>query len=307
MGFTQKLDPRTWFTTNLDDESKTETALTPVNDNMAITDERGKEAQVVQGTFVPTIDATGNMEAKREAARLRAKIEEFDEDKQAWSEWVIIKLFTAMAYTMPVLTAWVVGLAIGDAFSGSFNWSSNYSVYSHIISVFFEMCLPMLGLAVTRSVKRAAKDKSQMWVAGVLGFMFVALAAGNAFATMYLVETHVKLASDDVPGHVAVWFRAFGPLVIDLSATIFLSIVTLKSLQKFLLDMQAKAAGIQSVARSEIAVQAAFDQAAIDKENAANQQERNRMDNELLRQLTMKRNRDTLGDDDGRKGRYGGW
>src|SRR5215813_632488 len=121
MGFTQKLDPRTWFSTNLDDEPKTETALAPINDNMAIADQMPREAEVVQGTFVPTIDVTGNLEAKREAARLRKKIEEFDEDKQPWSEWVIIKLFTVLAYTLPVLTAWVVGLAIGDVFSGAFD------------------------------------------------------------------------------------------------------------------------------------------------------------------------------------------
>jgi hypothetical protein len=70
--------------------------------------------------------------------------------------------------------------------------------------------------------------------------------------------------------------------------------------------MQQKEAGIQAVARSEIAVDMAFNQAAIDRENAAMQQERTRMDNELLRELTRKRNVDTLGSDSGSKGKYGG-
>ena len=47
-------------------------------------------------------------------------------------------------------------------------------------------------------------------------------------------------------------------------------------------------------------------QAAIDRENAAMQQERTRMDNELLRELTRKRNVNTLRDNSDRKGKYGG-
>jgi Lhr-like helicase len=101
-------------------------------------------------------------------------------------------------------------------------------------------------------------------------------------------------------------FRSFTPLVVDVIATIFLSVVTVKNLQKFLKDMQQKEAGIQAVARSEIAVDMAFNQASIDRENAAMQQERTRMDNELLRELTRKRNNDTLGGDSGSKGKYGG-
>ncbi len=269
-------------------------------------DEAQSDVQTVAGEVVEPseiINLDSVIDAKREAIRLRRKIEEFDEDKQAWSEFIIIKLFTVLAYTMPVLTAWFVGMAIGDAFSGSFSLASSWSLYAHAISIFFEMCLPMLGLAVTKSVKRAVKDKSQVWIAITLASLFILLAVGNAFATIYLVETHINLAKADMAGHISVWFRSFGPLVIDISATIFLSVVTVKNLSKYLQDMQAKAAGIQSVARSEIAVEAAFDQAAIDRENARVQQERTRMDNELLKQLTLRRNEETLNGG----GRHGRW
>ena len=63
-------------------------------------------------------------------------------------------------------------------------------------------------------------------------------------------------------------FRSFTPLVVDVIATIFLSVVTVRNLQKFLKDMQQKEAGIQAVARSEIAIDTAFNQAQIDRENA---------------------------------------
>src|SRR5437588_12452515 len=146
-----------------------------------------------------------------------------------------------------------------------------------------------------------------MFIPIILAILFLALAIGNSFAQIYLIEGHIKLAKDDTAGHISMIFRSFAPLVIDVIATIFLSVVTVKNLQKFLKDMQQKEAGIQAVARSEIAIDMAFNQASIDRENAAMQQERTRMDNELLRELTRKRNRDTLGDDDpGRKGRYGG-
>jgi hypothetical protein len=289
------------------DASEPSAALAqPAATEIGIQDEPSNSVEIVTGEVVgttETINLNNVIDAKRESVRLRRKIEEFDEDKQAWSEFIIIKLFTGLAYTMPVLTAWFVGMAIGDAFSGSFNLASSWSLYAHAISIFFEMCLPMLGLAVTKSVKRAVKDKSQVWVAATLSSLFIILAIGNAFATIYLVETHINLGKADMAGHISVWFRSFGPLVIDVSATIFLSVVTVKNLSKYLQDMQAKAAGIQSVARSEIAVEAAFDQAAIDRENARVQQERTRMDNEVLKQLTMRRNEETLNGG----GRHGRW
>jgi hypothetical protein len=143
MDKTKLLNPRTWFTTELD--AKTETSLTPVNDNMAITDERGRDAEVVSGTFVPTIDVTGNSasalalaQAQKQTERLRKKVEAFDEDRQSPAEWIIVKLFTGMAYLMPTITAYVVGMAIGDAFAGPLKWSDNWSVYGHVISLFFE-------------------------------------------------------------------------------------------------------------------------------------------------------------------------
>jgi len=165
-----------------------------------------------------------------------------------------------------------------------------------------------MGYSVTVAVKRAAKDRSQMFVPITLAILFLALAIGNSFAQIYLIEGHIKIADKDIAGHVSMIFRSFTPLVVDVIATIFLSVVTVKNLQKFLKDMQQKEAGIQAVARSEIAVDMAFNQAAIDRENAAMQQERTRMDNELLRELTRKRNDDTLGGGgSGSKGRYGGW
>jgi hypothetical protein len=243
-------------------QAQTTTALAPINGNTVITDERGREAEVVSGTFIPTIDATGSASAMAHAQaqshteRLRKKVEAFDEDRQSPAEWMIVKLFTGMAYVMPTITAYVVGMAIGDAFAGPLKWSDNWSVYGHVISLFFEFCLPMPGLAVTKAVKRAFKDRSQVALCAGLSAVFVILAVGNAFATMYLVEKHID--STNKFAMVSMYFRSFGPLIIDVSATIFLSVVIVKNLQKFLADMQTKSVAVATVAQSEIAVDNAF-------------------------------------------------
>ncbi len=309
MGVLQKLNPTTWFPTGVyvGPDEKISLAVPAANEQVAVVPEQGKDAEVVSGTFIPTIDATGGaqVEAHKHAARLRQTIESFNEDKQTPLEWVVVKFFTVLAYLLPPFVAWIVGQAIGDAWGGKFDWGNAWSVYSHVISISLEMMLPVMGYSVTVAVKRAAKDRSQSVWAIVLAVLFVALAVGNSFAQIYLIEGHIKIAKDDVAGHISMIFRSFAPLVIDVIATIFLSVVTVKNLQKFLKDMQQKEAGIQSVARSEIAIDAAFNQAQIDRENAAMRQERERLDNELLRELTRKRNNETLGDS-GSKGRYGG-
>jgi hypothetical protein len=312
MEITKRLDPRTWFTTNLDTSTPaTSTAVAPVADNSVITNERGRDAEIVSGTFVPTINATGHAEAHKHAARLRQTIETFNEDRQTPLEWFVVKFFTVLAYLLPPFVAWIVGQAIGDAWGGKFDWANAWSVYSHVISISLEMMLPVMGYAVTVAVKRAAKDRSQMFIPIILALLFLGLAIGNSFAQIYLIEGHIKIAANDTAGHISMIFRSFTPLVVDVIATIFLSVVTVRNLQKFLKDMQQKESGIQAIARSEIAVDMAFNQADIDRENARMKQERDRMDNELLRDLARKRNRETVGDDDrpdnNRKGRYGGW
>lgn len=301
---TDVLDPNLSVSTAVSANNQT-TVLAPP--------EQGHDAEIVSGQFVPDIQVNaGSTEAHRNAARLRQTIETFNEDKQTPLEWVVVKFFTVLAYLLPPFVAWIVGQAIGDAWGGKFDWGNTWSVYSHVISISLEMMLPVMGYSVTVAVKRGAKDRSQMFIPIILGLLFLSLAIGNSFAQIYLIEGHVKIKADDTAGQISMIFRSFTPLVVDVIATIFLSVVTVKNLQKFLKDMQQKEAGIQSVARSEIAVEAAFNQAEIDRENARMRQERDRMDSELLKELTMRRNRETLGDDDnpkdtGRKGRHGGW
>ena len=299
----------------------TSTDIAPsANEQVAVLPEQGRDAEIVSGTWVPdqtiTIanqSAMAIAQAQKHTERLRKKVEAFDEDRQSPAEWAIVKLFTGLAYVMPVITAWVVGMAIGDAFSGAFTWKDNWSVYGHVISLFFEACLPMLGFAVTRAVKRAFKDRSQVPLCAILGALFLALAIGNAFATMYLVEKHVDTANKFAM--VSMYFRSFGPLIIDVVSTVFLSVVIVKNLQKFLADMQTKSVAVATVAQAEIAVKSAFSKAAQDKQNAQFEMDEKRERSETIQKFYRIQNQKLLqdaesklleGPDSGNKGKYGG-
>ena len=305
----------TWLVNKLDPDatlnSQQSTALSPAtNEQVATIPDQGRDAEVVSGTFVPDIqiNTAKGSDALAHTERIRKTVESFNDDRMVGLEWVIVHFFKGLAYLLPPFIAWIVGCAIGQAFSGKFDWNNPYTWYSYGISIGLEMMIPVMGYSVTVAAKRATKDRSQIWIPIALAVFFVGLAIGNSFAQMFLMEGHVKIAADDFKGQASIYFRSFGPLLIDSIATVFLTVVTVKSQKKFIKDMQEKEEAINNVARSEIKVETAFDQAAIDRENARVDQERKRMDNELLRELTKRRNDDTLGGGgSGNKGRYGGW
>jgi len=286
---------------------QTSTALSPAaNQQTAVIPEQGRDAEIVSGTFVPTIDATGRASASAHTERIRQKVESFNEDRQTPLEWVVVKFFTVLAYLLPILIAWVVGSAIGQVWAGKFDWNNPWSVFSYVISIGLELMIPVMGYAVSTTAKRAVKDRSQMAWPIILSVLFLALAVGNSFAQMFMIDSHIKIAKDDFKGQASLYFRSFAPLIIDVIATIFLTVVNVKNLQKFIKDMQGKEEAINSVAHSEIKVEMAFVEADIHRENAQTEQERKRMDNELLRELTRRRNNDTLGGDSGNKRQFGG-
>ena len=112
MGLTQKLDPRTWFTTNmeqtLDPNLSVSAAVSPNNQTTILAPDQPKDAEVVSGQFIPdqTITIPAN-DAHKHAARLRETIETFNEDKQTVLEWLVVNFFTVLAYLLPPFVAWV--------------------------------------------------------------------------------------------------------------------------------------------------------------------------------------------------------
>lgn len=248
----------------------TTTQVTPVAPEAGQDDQDAPATNIVTGRFVPAGQQAGlvvSSGAGVNTEHFRQVIESFDEDKQTALEWIVRKFFGAAAYLLPLIVALVVGIAIGDAFSGahpSFGWT----LYTHVISVSLELMLPVLGLAVTIVFKRALKDRSQIGMFLALAALFLALAVGNSFAQIFLVESHITLKSGDTAGQASMIFRSFGPMIIDIVATVYLSVASVKNLQKYLADQKQKIAAIKDVNAVEIEIDKASIQADIDRQTA---------------------------------------
>src|SRR5712671_5861342 len=151
MNITKRLDPRTWFTTRLDtDATTTSTAVAPAaNEQVAVLPETPKDAEIVSGRFVPDIQINaGRTSASIHTERIRKQVESFNEDRQTPLEWLVVKFFTILAYTLPTLIAWVVGSAIGQVWAGKFDFWNPWSVFSYVISIGMELMIPVMGYAV---------------------------------------------------------------------------------------------------------------------------------------------------------------
>ena len=165
-------------------------------------------------------------------------------------------------------------------------------------------------------------DRSKVGLFIFLSLLFIVLAVGNSFAQMFLIEGHTKLKADDTAGHISMVFRSFTPMTVDIIATIFLGVVTVKNLQKFLADKSKEAQAIRAGAEAEIAVDEAFQAAERRRREAESEQRRKdeqldtmqefyRIQNQRLLQDARKKLMDDDASDNkrdkNRRGGYGGW
>ena len=253
---------------------RTTKPLAPTTGAQAVPDPAtdAQDITIETGRFVPdgSPDAHNAQLASSAIAhteRFRAIVESFDEEKQTGLEWLVRHFFTALAYLLPPLVAFVVGDAIGDAFAGPFSLAS-WSLYAHIISVSLEMMLPVMGYSVTIIFKRAIKDRSQLAFFVFLSLVFLLLSVGNSFAQIFLIEKHLSIGKGDTVGEISVIFRSFGPLVIDVISTIYLAVATVKNLQKYLADQRAKIVAVRDVNQVNIEMEQTNIKAAIDRQTA---------------------------------------
>ncbi len=230
------------------------------------------QQDLVSGTF---IDATQQQPmivpmastAAVQTIEFQKVVNSFDEDKQNPMERVTTAIYTVLAYVFPPLTAWYVGMAIGDAFSGMFNFGNAWSVYAHLISITLELMLPILGLAVVVTFKRSLKDRSQLPTFVVLALLFVVLGIGNSCAQLFLIDQHINIGAN-LPAQFGVYFRAFGPMVIDVISTSYLAVVGVRSLKKYLADQREKITAVRDVSAIHIELDQAHLKASMDKQNA---------------------------------------
>lgn len=309
-----------WMDGLTQQKSSSQSVTPTVNQQTTVSPETEdvKDAEIVSGQFVPDQAITMSVNnAEVYTERLRKTIANFNEDKMTPMKWFVVKFFEVLSYLAPILVAFVVGMAIGDAWSGPFDIHNPWTIYSYVISIVLELMLPALGYALTVTLKQALIDRTKIGLLVVLGLLFLGLATGNSFATMFLVEQHLNISANHF-AMVSMYFRSFTPMTVDIIATIFLSVVTVKNFQKFLKDKTAEAAAIRAGAEAEIAVDDAFQAAARRKRDAEAEQRRKdeqmdtmqefyRIQNQKLLQDARAKLLDSPDSDTTGRGRYGGW
>lgn len=223
----------------------------------------------VRGHFVddqaPPSDHTSA--AARRTQDFARTVNTFDEDKLTLLAHIVSKFFMAMAYLVPLGIGYFAGAALGDTISGTFSLAAGArNIYTHFLSIVLELSVPMLGYAVAVTFKRAAKDRGQLTLCAVLSVLFLLLAIGNALTQDVLLYHLLPQTTTDE--RVSVWFRSFGPSIFDILATIFISIVGVRNLKKYLADQREKIHATREVNLIHIEMDKTTLQAEIDRQSA---------------------------------------
>lgn len=315
---------RNWFDTAQKKESAA-TDLTPVSGQTAVLPEtdQSKDAEIVMGTFVPAGADQLYTESSKQTEHFARVVEQFDEDKQEPIEWLIWKCAAIFCYIAPFALAIPIGLSIGDVFTNPLpgkpvspfmqTWSANTAI--HMLSLFLEVLMPILGLTTVLAFKRALKDKRAISGFIMVGFFFLTVSVGNALALFFLLEKGMQLDGRDPMAIVVTLGRSFGPLILDVGSAVALSVYAKKSLEKYLIDQQKKIEATRRVNDVHVAMEQTKIKAAIDRQTAImdmqTKQQRANTWNELERiqsQAMIDQARCTMGGgDSNERGRYGGW
>ncbi|HLG76646.1 MAG TPA: hypothetical protein VKX46_09530 [Ktedonobacteraceae bacterium] len=281
--------------------------------------EQEEEATIVRGRFVPAgvpvPQALVYGEAQRQTERFRRLVETFDEDKQEPIEWAIRKFCTFFCYLVPLIVAFFIGMGAGDAFAaGQASFWMRFGI--HVLSPALEMGVPLLGIATTLVFKRALRDRAAVPGFIVLALFFLFVSVLNAFVLLFLLEQ--GMSWDNFTGEIAVWGRSFGPLVLDLICTIYLSVANVRSLHKYLAEQRQKIQAVKDVNAVNLELDEANMRAALERVQALSEMEGKQQRMATLNEAerlthqavieSMKKkllNQDT--DDRGGRSRYGSW
>jgi hypothetical protein len=266
--------PKTWFTTKLDSPTAS-TAIAPVNQSTEVTSETGRETTIVTGTFVPSSHDELFTESSRQTEEFKKVIDSFDEDRQEPIEWLIWKVAAIFCYIAPFALAIPLGLSIGDVFTtplagqpvSPLMRTASANIGIHMLSLFLEVLMPILGLTTVLSFKRALKSRKAIFGFVAIGLFFLTFSAGNAMALFFLLEKGSHLG-DDMVATVVTLGRSFGPLIIDIGAAITLSVYAKKSLDKYLADARQKIIATKDVNAVHVEMEQTKIKAAIDRQTA---------------------------------------
>lgn len=276
-----------------------------------------KTGDPVSGRFVEAGQPSNTLlittDAQRQTERFRKLVETFEEDKQEPLEWVIRQAITIFCYVAPFVLAFFVGMAVGDRFAdGQTGWAVSGI---HVLSLFLEIAMPILGLVVTISFRRALRDRANVGGLIAVSIFFLVVSVGNAVALLVVMEKG-KVSLSDPATTTATIVRSFGPLILDVATTVYLAIANVRSLKKYIADQRKKIEAVRDVNSVNIELDQASMKAAIERVQAISEmegkQQRINTFNEaerLTQQAVIQAMKKKLQSDEdrGSRSRYGGW
>ncbi len=275
------LNPTTWFQTAIDkpdaatsSDSTNSTAIAPANQPTEVVSS-DPETTIVAGTFVPNGVDQLFTESSRQTEHFAKVVEQFDEDKQEPIEWIIWKCAALFCYIAPFALAIPIGLSIGDVFTTPFPGqpvsplmrTASANIAIHMLSLFLEVLMPILGLTTVLAFKRALKSRKAIAGFVYVGLFFLTVSIGNALALFFLLDKGGHIGAD-VIATVVTLGRSFGPLILDIGAATVLSVYAKKSLEKYLADQQQKIEATRRVNDIHIAMEQTKIKTSMDRQQA---------------------------------------
>ena len=304
-----------------------QTSVAPVANNQTtvLPETEAPETTIVTGTFVPNGADELFTESSRQTEHFSKVVEQFDEDKQEPLEWLIWKAAAYFCYVAPFALAIPIGLGIGDVFTtplpgqpvSPLMQKPSANIAIHMLCLFLEILMPILGLTTVLAFKRALKSRQAISGLVFVGLFFITVSLGNALALFFLLEKGTQLGADAMTTVITLG-RSIGPLILDIGSAIVLSVYAKKSLDKYLADQQKKIEATRRVNDVHVAMEQTKIKAAIDRQTAImdmqSKQSRAATWNEIERmqsQAMIEQARRNMGGDNNSdsngRGRYGGW
>ncbi len=306
-----------------DPDAQTSTAVAPASQQTEVASST-PETTIVAGTFVPNGADELFTESSKQTEHFAKVVEQFDEDKQEPIEWLIWKAAAIFCYIAPFALAIPIGLGVGDVFTtplpgqpvSPLMQKPSANIAIHMLCLFLEVLMPILGLTTVLAFKRALKSRKAISGFVFVGLFFITVSIGNALSLFFLLEKGTQLGADGMTTVVTLG-RSIGPLILDIGAAIVLSVYAKKSLEKYLADQQKKIEATRRVNDVHVAMEQTKIKAAIDRQTAImdmqSKQSRASTWNEIERmqsQAMIEQARRNMGggdSDTGGRGRYGGW
>jgi|SRR2546421_4144955 len=267
-------NPTTWFSSVEEDTPTNSTAVSPVNQSTEV-ESNQPETTIVSGTFVPNGTDELFTESSKQTEHFAKVVEQFDEDKQEPIEFLIWKAASWFCYIAPFALAIPIGLGVGDVFTTPLpgqpvsplmrTGSANIGI--HMLSLFLELLMPILGLTTVLVFKRALKSRRAIAGFIYVGAFFLTVSIGNALALFFLIEKGTGWAADGMTTVVTLG-RSFGPLILDVGAATVLAFYAKKSLDKYLADQQTKIEATRRVNDIHIAMEQTKIKTSMDRQQA---------------------------------------